>query len=155
MQRNAKEIGYSIKLIRKQLGLTMEEFGYLFDPPASQSIVSRWEKGVSVPNNQRMKRISELGNVTVADLIFDNKVLIPKAVYDILKVNIPRKEYDRLKDIERKWSELIEGVNDMTTVKCVEENGKKKIVFESEAGKLVIENVGIHYEKIKPKEQSH
>lgn len=43
----------------------------------------------------------------------------------------------------------------MTTVKCVEENGKKKIVFESEAGKLVIENVGIHYEKIIPKEQSH
>lgn len=147
MQRNAKEIGYSIKLIRKQLGLTMEEFGKKFDPVASQSIVSRWEKGVSVPNNQRMKRISELGGVTVADLIFDNKVLIPKAVYDILRINIPRKEYDRLKEIERKWSELIEGVNDMTTVKCVEENGKKKIVFESEAGKLVIENVGIHYEK--------
>lgn len=147
MQRNAKEIGYSIKLIRKQLGLTMEEFGDLFDPPASQSIVSRWEKGVSVPNNQRMKRISELGNTTVADLIFDNKVLIPKAVYDILKINIPRNEYDRLKDIERKWNELTEGVKDMTTVKCVEENGNKKIVFESEAGKLVIENDGIHYQK--------
>lgn len=147
MQRNAKEIGYSIKLIRKQLGLTMEEFGKKFDPVASESIVSRWESGVSIPNNRRLKRIADLGNVTVADLIFDNKVLIPKAVYDILKVNIPRKEYDRLKDIERKWSELIEGVNDMTTVKCVEENGNKKIVFESEAGKLVIENVGIHYEK--------
>lgn len=147
MQRNAKEIGYSIKLIRKQLGLTMEEFGKKFDPVASESIVSRWESGVSIPNNRRLKRIADLGNVTVADLIFDNKVLIPKAVYDILKVNIPRKEYDRLKDIERKWSKLIEGVNDMTTVKCVEENGKKKIVFESEAGKLVIENVGIHYEK--------
>lgn len=147
MQRNAKEIGYSIKLIRKQLGLTMEEFGKKFDPVASESIVSRWESGVSIPNNRRLKRIADLGNVTVADLIFDNKVLIPKAVYDILKVNIPRKEYDRLKDIERKWSELIEGVNDMTTVKCVEENGKKKIVFESEAGNLVIENDGIHYEK--------
>ncbi|MGH1707831.1 helix-turn-helix transcriptional regulator [Enterococcus gallinarum] len=147
MQRNAKEIGYSIKLIRKQLGLTMEEFGELFDPPASQSIVSRWEKGVSVPNNQRMKRISELGNTTVADLISDNKALIPKSVHDILPITIRRKEYDRLKDIERKWSELIEGVKDMTTVKCVEENGNKKIVFESEAGKLVIENVGIHYEK--------
>nr|DAG73024.1 MAG TPA: hypothetical protein [Caudoviricetes sp.] len=35
----------------------------------------------------------------------------------------------------------------MATVKYFEENGKKKIVFESEAGKLVIENVGIHYEK--------
>lgn len=35
----------------------------------------------------------------------------------------------------------------MTTVKCVEENGKKKIVFESKAGNLVIENDGIHYQK--------
>jgi len=152
MQRNAKEIGYSIKLIRKQLGLTMEEFGKKLKPHATKSNVSKWEKGICTPNNHRLKEIEKLGNTTVADLIFDNKVLIPKAVYDILKVNIPRKEYDRLKDIERKWSELIEGVNDMTTVKCVEENGKMKIVFESEAGKLVIENVGIHYEKIKPKE---
>ena len=147
MQRNAKEIGYSIKLIRKQLGLTMEEFGELFDPPASQSIVSRWESGISIPNNRRLKRIADLGNVTVADLIFDNKALIPKAVHDILPITIRRKEYDRLKEIERKWNELIEGVNGMTTVKCVEENGKNKIVFESEAGNLVIENDGIHYQK--------
>lgn len=147
MQRNAKEIGYSIKLIRKELGLTMEEFGKKFDPHADKSNVSKWEKGICVPNNHRLKEIAKLGNTTVADLIFDNKVLIPKAVYDILKINIPRNEYDRLKDIERKWNELTEGVKDMTTVKCVEENGNKKIVFESEAGKLVIENVGIHYEK--------
>ena len=77
------------------MGITMEEFGELFDPPASKSIVSRWEKGVSVPNNRRMKRIAELGGVTVADLIIDNKALISK------------KEYDRLKDIERKYNELI------------------------------------------------
>ena len=73
----------------------MEEFGELFDPPANKSIVSRWEKDVSVPNNRRMKRIAELGGVTVADLIIDNKALISK------------KEYDRLKDIERKYNELI------------------------------------------------
>lgn len=35
----------------------------------------------------------------------------------------------------------------MTTVKCIEENGKKKIVFESEVGNLIIENDGIHYQK--------
>ena len=147
MQRNAKEIGYKIKLIRKQLGLTMEEFGKKFDPHATKSNVSKWEKGACIPNNRRLKEIAKLGNTTVADLIFDNKALIPKSVHDILPITIRRKEYDRLKEIERKWNELIEGVNDMTTVKCVEENGKKKIVFESEAGKLVIENVGIHYEK--------
>lgn len=131
MQRNAKEIGYSIKLIRKQLGLTMEEFGKKFDPVASESIVSRWESGVSIPNNRRLKRIADLGNVTVADLIFDNKILIPKAVQDILRINIPRKEYDRLKEIERKWNELTEGVNDKTTVQFVEENGKKIVVWDS------------------------
>lgn len=147
MQRNAKEIGYSIKLIRKQLGLTMEEFGKKFDPVASKSIVSRWESGVSIPNNRRLKRLADLGNVAVADLIFDNKALIPKAVHDILPITIPRNEYDRLKEIERKWNELTEGVNDKTTVQFVEENGKKIVVWDSEAGNLVIENDGIHYEK--------
>lgn len=131
MQRNAKEIGYSIKLIRKQLGLTMEEFGKKFDPHATKSNVSKWEKGACVPNNRRLKEIAKLGNTTVADLIFDNKVLIPKAVYDILRINIPRTEYDRLKEIERKWNELTEGVNDKTTVKFVEENGKKIVVWDS------------------------
>ncbi|MDT2990077.1 helix-turn-helix domain-containing protein [Enterococcus casseliflavus] len=147
MQRNAKEIGYSIKLIRKELGLTMEEFGKKFDPHADKSNVSKWEKGACVPNNRRLKEIAKLGNTTVADLIFDNKALIPKAVHDILPITIPRNEYDRLKDIERKWNELTEGVNDKTTVQFVEENGKKIVVWDSEAGNLVIENDGIHYEK--------
>lgn len=43
----------------------------------------------------------------------------------------------------------------MTTVKCVEENGKKKIVFESEAGKLVMKTLGFIMKKIKPKETPH
>ena len=49
-----------IKDTRLKLGLTLEEFGKLFNPPASQSLVSRWERGVNLPNAKRMKRIKEL-----------------------------------------------------------------------------------------------
>ena len=60
--------GQTIKMIRLKLGLTMKEFGEKFDPPASDSIVSRWERDVSAPNPKRIKRIAELGNVDVLDL---------------------------------------------------------------------------------------
>jgi len=65
-----KIIGKKIYLIRKSLGLTMKEFGErIGNPVASDSIVSRWEKGVSVPNNKRLKRIAEIGEMTVEDLL--------------------------------------------------------------------------------------
>lgn len=63
------EIGARIKDIRISLGLTMKDFGKKFDPPASDSIVSRWERGVNLPNNERLKRIAELGNVPVLYLL--------------------------------------------------------------------------------------
>ena len=63
------EVGNRIKNIRLGLGLTMEEFGKLFDEPAAQSIISRWEVGKSVPNANRLKKIAELGNTTVQELL--------------------------------------------------------------------------------------
>lgn len=57
-----KMSGNEIKKIRLSLGLTMKEFGKKFDPPASDSIVSRWERGVSLPSSRRMKVISEMNN---------------------------------------------------------------------------------------------
>ena len=63
------EVGNRIKDIRLSLGLTMEEFGKLFDEPAAQSIISRWEVGKSVPNANRLKKIAELGDTTVQELL--------------------------------------------------------------------------------------
>ena len=63
------EVGNRIRNIRLGLGLTTEEFGKLFDEPAAQSIISRWEVGKSVPNANRIKKIAELGNVTVQELL--------------------------------------------------------------------------------------
>lgn len=69
MDTNKKEIGSRIRIIRNELGLTMDEFGKLFSPAASDSIVSRWERGVSVPSKDRLSRISELGNVSMPYLL--------------------------------------------------------------------------------------
>ena len=55
-----KLTGESIKQTRIEKGMTMKEFGKLFNPPASDSIVSRWERGISEPNAERMKKIKEI-----------------------------------------------------------------------------------------------
>ncbi|TYR78434.1 helix-turn-helix transcriptional regulator [Priestia megaterium] len=70
-----KKIGSRIKVIRNELGLTMKEFGQKFNPPASDSIVSRWERGISAPNNERLKRIAELGNISMLYLTTGKKAL--------------------------------------------------------------------------------
>ena len=61
-----------IKRIRKNLKLTTEEFGNLFNPPASGSLVSRWERGVNLPNAKRLGKIASLGNTTVDRLLNPN-----------------------------------------------------------------------------------
>lgn len=62
-------IGSRIKRIRKNLGLSMEEFGKLFSPKASKGVVSNWENGYNKPNNERLKKIAELGNVSIDYLL--------------------------------------------------------------------------------------
>lgn len=62
-----------IRKIRQNLGLTMKEFGEKFTPVASKGVVSNWENGYNFPNNERLKKIAELGNVTV-DYLLDGKI---------------------------------------------------------------------------------
>ena len=63
-----KAIGRKIQSIRLNLGMNTREFGEeIFN--SSDSLVSRWEKGKSVPRQDRLKRIAELGNITVDELV--------------------------------------------------------------------------------------
>ncbi|AFH81338.1 DNA-binding protein [Listeria monocytogenes] len=39
-------------------------------PGADKSIVSRREKGISIPSADRLKIISEIGNINIDDLIY-------------------------------------------------------------------------------------
>lgn len=66
---NRKVTGQRIKSIRLSLGKNKREFGELFNPMADNSNVSRWESGKSIPNNKRLKRIAELGELSVDELL--------------------------------------------------------------------------------------
>lgn len=65
-------LGSQIKAIRLSLGMNQEQFGELFEPIANKSIISRWEKGQSIPSAERLKIISEVSNIPIKELIYGN-----------------------------------------------------------------------------------
>lgn len=83
MEYDKKAIGYRIRAIRKNLGLTLEQFGSLIDN-SSKSNVSKWESGVSIPNNKRLKLISTLGKVSINELLYGSVETMVKNKIDEL-----------------------------------------------------------------------
>ncbi len=69
MKVNNYEVGKRIKSIRIKLGKTTADFGSLIDG-TSGSLVSRWERGVNLPNSKRLSMIAELGNITIDELLY-------------------------------------------------------------------------------------
>lgn len=63
-----KAVGARIRLIRLELGLTLEQFGEKIDN-ALKSNVSKWERGESLPNGTRIRKIAKLGNVSTYYLL--------------------------------------------------------------------------------------
>ena len=68
MKIDKKEVGRRIFNIRLNMGLTLEQFGKLFD--AEKSNVQKWEKGLSLPRRERLETISKLGNMIVNQLLY-------------------------------------------------------------------------------------
>lgn len=71
MKNNKEVLGQRIKLIRIKNGMTLEEFGKQI-LNANKSIVSKWERGNTIPNNERLAKIAEIGNVTIEYLLSEN-----------------------------------------------------------------------------------
>src|SRR5699024_6468670 len=74
MKADKKAVGDRIKQIRLEKGFTLQTFGVeisknLKSEPVKERMISRWENGISIPNNERLKAIAELGNVSVDDLL--------------------------------------------------------------------------------------
>lgn len=65
-----KAIGEKIKELRLNKGMTLEEFGKLFN--ASKSNVRQWEIGNNLPNRERLKTIAKIGDMTVEQLLYEN-----------------------------------------------------------------------------------
>lgn len=62
-----KYLGQRIRNIRLERGLTTKEFGVLVGN-ATDSNVSSWEKGRTSPNAKRLKKIADLGSISVEEL---------------------------------------------------------------------------------------
>lgn len=63
------KMGNRIKLVRKNKGMTQQEFGELFN--SNNGVVSRWERNLIIPDFERIIQIAEIGEVTLDWLVLD------------------------------------------------------------------------------------
>ena len=69
MYIDKKEVGERILKIRKSYGYSMKEFGEAVGH-APKGSVNSWEKGVNLPNEERLKQIASMGNMSVNELLY-------------------------------------------------------------------------------------
>lgn len=63
-----KAVGARIRAIRLANGMTLREFGKLFE--TSASIALRWETGFNVPKADRLLLIAKFANTTIPNLLY-------------------------------------------------------------------------------------
>lgn len=110
---NNKAVGARIMTIRLASGMTLKEFGQLFG--ANESIVSRWEKGSSIPKTECLKKIAEFANISVQELLHGVKrymYVITHSDYNgpIVKTDIYARVYTSLEAAKRDVARYEQGV---------------------------------------------
>lgn len=94
------DLGKKIKNIRLEHGLNLREFGEKIND-SSDSLVSRWEKGHSIPRHDRLKKIAEFANITVEELMEEIEkpphLLVGKRIRSIrLKIGMSMEHFGKL-----------------------------------------------------------
>lgn len=69
MQIDKQKVGTKIYNIRVQNGYSMEQFGKQIDD-APRGSVNSWEKGINLPNKERLELIAIMGNTTTNELLY-------------------------------------------------------------------------------------
>lgn len=82
MEINKKEIGRRIRGIRISRGFTLEDFGKILN--ADCSCICRWENGKTLPNKDRIYKISKFANITVNELLYGGSEQDIEEVYQQL-----------------------------------------------------------------------
>ncbi|APJ06141.1 helix-turn-helix domain-containing protein [Enterococcus faecium] len=84
-------MGERIREVRKNREETLEKFGKNFTIYTGKNVISRWEKGINIPDIEKLMNIAYLGKVTVPYLMYgeDYKNILPKdeRVSDFNKIN--------------------------------------------------------------------
>ena len=87
--------GRRIRVIRKELGLTMTEFGNKLGLTEKSGHVSNCETGKNLPNNERLKKIAELGNISVGELLGNNESKTVDEIVNEIKESFNAEEIKR------------------------------------------------------------
>ena len=112
---NKKEVGKRIFSIRKNMNLTLEQFGLILQ--VGRSNVSKWELGKVLPRREKSIELAKLGNMTVNELLYgDNKQDIEELAQRLME--IPTKERVEL---------ILEVLKETKTEEENEEKKQKKI----------------------------
>lgn len=89
---NKKEVGKRIFSIRKNMNLTLEQFGLILQ--VGKSNVSVWELGKSLPRREKSIEIAKLGKISVEELLYGKEKEIKDLKIRLL--NLPTKERIKL-----------------------------------------------------------
>lgn len=83
-------MGKRIGNIRKNRGQTLEKFGKEFSQSVGKNVVNRWEKGINIPDIERLMNIAYLGRTTVPYILYGN------AYRNMLKEGVEIKKFEKL-----------------------------------------------------------
>ena len=89
---NKKEVGKRIFSIRKNMNLTLEQFGLILQ--VGRSNVSKWELGKVLPRREKTIEIAKLGKISVEELLYGKEKEIKDLKIRLL--NLPTKERIKL-----------------------------------------------------------
>lgn len=100
MKVDKKAVGQRIRNIRTDvLGVSMSKFAELVNnklniDTTKSGTVSNWETGKNLPNNERIKVIADLGNITVNELLYGQQANFNKYqeyLLEEMKINLAPK----------------------------------------------------------------
>ncbi|TLV03100.1 helix-turn-helix domain-containing protein [Dyadobacter luticola] len=114
--------GQRIKKYRELKGLSQDELARRIDRPGKQSI-SHWETGRSEPSLAEVRKLAEVLDATVAQLVGEAPMFEePREQYIMVKkddlIDLQRKvlekEQERIKSLEEQLKEALSNVEDAT-----------------------------------------
>lgn len=73
IEKNNDEFGQRIFNIRKKRNLTQKDFGKIIGD-VERSLISRWEKGKTLPTRERLEKIAEIGETSVEYLLTGKEI---------------------------------------------------------------------------------
>lgn len=131
MEIDKKAVGLRIKSIRISRGFNMEEFGKLVNN-TSKGAVNNWEKGVNLPNAERLSIVARLGGITVNELLYGDITNYVYALAEDFKQSPPDKESrESLENMSEDQYQIL--------ISVLIERVKRKRFFYEDKDKIVAE----------------